>query len=135
MENDTSKQPGRGCIMSADHVYSQNEEFFRDYDEAAGAAHHNEQLIQQQREERKMAYEPRDNSIALFKNDYRKKDDDPVMKGKGLVGGVEYEVAAWKNVSKKGVQYMGLKFQLPRDKGSSYSKPQPEPQPEEDFPF
>ena len=121
--------------MSADHVYSQNEEFFRDYDDAAQAAHHNEQLIQQQREERKMAYEPRDNRISLFKNDYRKKDDDPVMKGKGLVGGVEYEVAARKNVSKKVVQYMGLKFQLPQDKGSSYSKPQPKPEPEEDFPF
>ena len=124
--------------MSADHVYSQNEEFFRDYDEAAQAAHHNEQLIQQQREERKMAYEPQDNRIGLFKNDYRKKDGDPIMTGKGLVGGIEYEIAAWKNVSQKtGVEYLGLKFQLPKDKGSSYSKPQPKPQPEpeEDFPF
>jgi len=135
MENDTSKQPGRGCIMSADHVYSQNEEFFRDYDEAAGAAHHNEQLIQQQREERKMAYEPKDNSIALFKNDYRKKETDPEMTGKGLIGGVEYKVAAWKNVSKSGKTYLGLKFSLPRDMGSSYPRSEPEPQPEEDFPF
>jgi len=135
MENDTSKQPGRGCIMSADHVYSQNEEFFRDYDDAAQAAHHNEQLIQQQREERKMAYEPKDNSIALFKNDYRKKETDPEMTGKGLIGGVEYRVAAWKNVSKSGKPYLGLKFSLPRDMGSSFPKSEPEPQPEEDFPF
>jgi len=135
MENDTSKQPGGGSIMSADHVYSQHEEFFRDYDEAAGAAHHNDQLIQQQREERKMPFEPKDNSVALFKNDYKNKEKEPDMKGKGLVGGTEYEVAAWNNVSKKGVEYLGLQFKLPQDKGSSYSKPQPKPQPEEDFPF
>ena len=121
--------------MSADHVYSQNEEFFRDYDEAAEALHHNDQLIQQQREERKMPFEPRDNSVALFKNDYKKKEKDPDMTGNGLVGGTEYEVAAWNNVSKKGVEYLGLQFKLPQDKGSSYSKPQPKPEPEEDFPF
>jgi len=133
MENDTSKQPGRGCIMSADHVYSQNEEFFRDYDDAAQAAHHNEQLIQQQREERKMAYEPKDNSLALFMNDKKSKDTDPLLTGKGLVNGTEYRVAAWKNISKAGKPYLGLKLELPQDKASSYSKPQPTP--EEDFPF
>ena len=131
MENDTSKQPGRGCIMSADHVYSQNEEWFQDYDEAAQAAHHNEQLTQQQREERKMAFEPKDNSLALFMNDKKSKDTEPMLTGKGLVNGTEYRVAAWKNVSKAGKPYLSIKLSLPQDNGSSYSKPKQE----EDFPF
>ena len=121
--------------MTAEQVYQTNQEWLDDHENAQGWANE-EQLIQQQREGRKMAYEPQDNRIGLFKNDYRKKDGDPIMTGKGLVGGIEYEIAAWKNVSQKtGVEYLGLKFQLPKDKGSSYSKPQPKPEPDEDFPF
>jgi len=136
MENDPSKQPGRGCIMSADQVYSQHEEFFRNYDETAEALHHNEQLIQQQREERKMAWEPMDNYISIFKNKYKTEAKHPYLTGKGLVGGVQYKVAAWKKVSEEtGETFLNLKFELPKDKGSSYSKPQPEPTTDEDFPF
>ena len=108
--------------MSADHVYSQNEEFFRDYDDAAGAAHHNEQLIQQQREERKMAYEPKDDTITLFMNDKKENERHPLMTGKGLVEGKQFRAAAWKNTSKSGKSYMTIKLSLPQDSANGYEK-------------
>lgn len=42
-----------------------------------------------------MAYELKDNSGSLFKNDRRTTDKHPQMKGRCMVGGVEYWVSAW----------------------------------------
>ena len=69
-----------------------------------------------------MAYEQKNDSGSLFKND-KKGDNDkaPLYKGKCVVDGVEKEMAAWMQTSKAGVTYMSLKFSEPYNKegGSS----------------
>ena len=54
------------------------------------------------------AYQQKDNSGALFKNDKREKDTHPHMKGTITVAGVEYWISAWTNTSEKGVRYQAL---------------------------
>ena len=64
-----------------------------------------------------MAYEQKNDSGSLFKND-KKGDNDkaPLYKGKCVVDGVEKEMAAWMQTSKSGVTYMSLKFSEPYNK-------------------
>lgn len=42
-----------------------------------------------------MAYEQKDNSGSLFKNDRKEKDTHPDYKGTVKIGGVEYWQSAW----------------------------------------
>ena len=122
MENNSSKQQSRGAIVTPEQT---NEQWLRDYDDAYEASHHNDLLTQQQLQERKkMAWEPKDNSISIFKNKYKSKDSDPLLTGNGLVGGEEWKVKAWKNEDKNGQPYFSLKFSKPQDSGQGYSKPQ-----------
>ncbi len=58
-----------------------------------------------------MAYEQKDNSGVLFKNDKRETDKHPHMKGSIMVAGVEYWISAWTNTSEKGVRYQALSVQ------------------------
>ena len=132
MENTTGKQQGRGRIMSAP---SDEDGWMREFDDASGASHHNDLLNQQQQEERKkMAWEPKDNSINIFKNKYRSRDSAPLLDGKGLINGEEWKVKAWKNEDKNGQPYFSLKFSKPQDSGQGYSKPQKTAD-DEDFDF
>lgn len=55
-----------------------------------------------------MAYEQRDNSGSLFKNDKKTADNHPDYKGSIMVGGSEYWLSAWLKTSTKGVKYMSL---------------------------
>ena len=57
-----------------------------------------------------MAYEMRDNSGSLFKNDKREKDSHPHAKGTALIDGVEYWVSAWTKEGAKG-RFQSLSFQ------------------------
>ena len=41
-----------------------------------------------------MAYEQKENSGAIFKNEKREKDTHPNMTGTALIGGVEYFIRA-----------------------------------------
>jgi len=63
-----------------------------------------------------MAYEQRDNSGALFRNDKKGNDKAPDYKGNAKVSGVTLELAAWLQTSQKGTKYMSLKFQEPRQR-------------------
>lgn len=56
-----------------------------------------------------MAYEQRDNSGTLFRNDKREKDTHPHAKGSALIDGVEYWVSAWTKEGKDG-RYQSLAF-------------------------
>jgi hypothetical protein len=56
-----------------------------------------------------MAYEQKDNSGTLFKNDRREKDTHPHATGSALIGGVEYWVSAWTKEGKKG-KFQSLAF-------------------------
>ena len=56
-----------------------------------------------------MAYEQRDNSGSIFKNDKREKDSHPHATGSAMIGGVEYYVSAWTKDGKNG-KWQSLAF-------------------------
>ena len=57
-----------------------------------------------------MAFEQRDNSGSLFKNDKREKDTHPNARGRAKIGGVDYFVDAWTKEAKDGTRYQSLSF-------------------------
>lgn len=62
-----------------------------------------------------MAYEQRDNSGTLFKNDRREKESQPHATGTALIDGVEYYVSAWTKEGQKGrFQSLAFKRKEPR---------------------
>jgi hypothetical protein len=61
-----------------------------------------------------MAVNRKDLTGALYKNDKRTTDKQPLYKGSCVIGGVEYWIASWLNDGDRG-KYMSLKFE-PKDK-------------------
>ena len=57
--------------------------------------------------------EQKNNSGAIFKNDYKKTEQQPDYKGKAMVDGHMKEMAMWLNESKSGVKYFSVKFSEP----------------------
>jgi uncharacterized protein (DUF736 family) len=57
-----------------------------------------------------MAYEPKDNTGSLFKNDRKEKDTHPDYKGSALINGVDHWLDAWINEDRNGNKYMSLKL-------------------------
>lgn len=68
-----------------------------------------------------MAYEQRDNSGSLFKNDRKEKDNHPDYKGQAMVGGVEMWMSAWIKESANGTKFMSFSFQ-PKDQQAAPKK-------------
>lgn len=61
-----------------------------------------------------MAYEQRDNSGSLFKNDKKEADNHPDYRGPCMVNGTELEISAWLKTSKDGkTKFMSLSFKPP----------------------
>ena len=56
-----------------------------------------------------MAFEQKENTGAIFKNDKREKDTHPNMTGTALIGGVEYWVSGWSKEGAKG-KWLSLAF-------------------------
>lgn len=56
-----------------------------------------------------MAYEKKDMSGTLFKNDKREKDTHPNATGTAIINGVEYWVSAWTKDGAKG-KFQSLAF-------------------------
>jgi uncharacterized protein (DUF736 family) len=52
----------------------------------------------------------------LFHNDKKGNEKAPSHRGKLNVNGTEYELAAWERVSKKGVSFLSLTIQPPRER-------------------
>jgi len=71
-----------------------------------------------------MAYEMKDNSGSLFKNDKREKDSHPHATGKCLIDGKLYYVSAWTKEGAKG-RFQSLSFK-PAEDGKSPQKIQPQ---------
>lgn len=56
-----------------------------------------------------MAYEQRDNSGTIFKNDKKETEKHPNGTGKAMIGGVMYYVSAWTKDGAKG-KFQSLAF-------------------------
>ena len=55
-----------------------------------------------------MAYEQRDNSGSLFKNNKKTQDNHPDYTGSAMVDGKPKRLAAWLKKSQKGLTYMSV---------------------------
>ena len=74
-----------------------------------------------------MAYEQRDNSGSLFKNDRKEKENHPDYKGTCMVGGVEMWMSAWLKTGANGTKFMSFSFQ-PKDQQQAQARQTPAPQ-------
>ena len=61
-----------------------------------------------------MAFEQRDNSGVLFKNERREKDSQPNATGTAMIDGVKYRVSAWTKEGAKG-KFQSLAFKKIED--------------------
>lgn len=63
-----------------------------------------------------MAYEQRNNSGALFKNDKKQTEKQPDYTGNAVVNGFPMRVSAWLKKSQKGTTFMSLAFSEDQEK-------------------
>lgn len=70
-----------------------------------------------------MAYEQRDNSGALFKNDKKTLDKHPDYQGDCMVNGKKMRMSAWLKESAKG-KFMSLAFSEPYEPSGKSDAPQ-----------
>jgi hypothetical protein len=85
--------------------------------------------------EKKMP-EQKDNELVLFANDRKQKDTDPNAKGKGMVNGQEYWVAAWTNTSRDGsTKYQTIKLTLKDEQDQRRPAAGPTDDSGDDIPF
>ena len=75
-----------------------------------------------------MAYEMKDNTGSLFKNEKREKDTHPNATGSCLIDGVEYWISAWTKEGAKG-KFQSLAFKRKEAKAEKASAP------DDDLPF
>lgn len=66
-----------------------------------------------------MAYEQRDMSGSLFKNDKDGNERRPDYTGKAMVDGEEYRIAAWVKEGRGGKKFLSLSFSEPRENSGS----------------
>lgn len=69
-----------------------------------------------------MAYEQKDNSGSVFKNDRKEKDSHPDRTGTALIDGVEYWISGWIKSGKKG-DFLSLAFKRKDGKSADRSAP------------
>lgn len=85
-----------------------------------------------------MAYEQRDNSGSLFKNDKKESENHPDYNGSAMVNGSEVWMSAWLKTSTSGKKFMSFSFK-PKDqqaaKPVAKSAPKAEPDFDDDMPF
>lgn len=79
--------------------------------------------------------EQKDNTGAIFKNDYKKTDQHPDYKGKAMVDGQMKDVSAWLNESKNGTKYLSIKFSEPYQAEAEAPKQNLQDLPSSDLPF
>lgn len=69
-----------------------------------------------------MAFEHKDNSGTLFKNDKKETESHPNAKGEAKIGGVMYWVAAWTKKDKNGNPWQSLSF-TPKEQRQEAKQP------------
>lgn len=57
-----------------------------------------------------MAYEQRDNSGSLWRNDRKTKDSHPDYTGSAMIGGVDYFMNVWLKQSREGKKFFSFSF-------------------------
>lgn len=57
-----------------------------------------------------MAYEQRDNSGSLFKNDRKEKENQPDYTGESMIAGKMYRVSAWLKTSQSGKKFFSFSY-------------------------
>jgi len=72
-----------------------------------------------------MAYQHKENTGSLFKNEKREKDTHAHARGSALIDGVEYWIDAWTNESNDGSKYQSLKFKRKDAASNTTHRPQP----------
>lgn len=79
-----------------------------------------------------------DNSGGLFKNQHKTTEKQPDYKGDALINGQKKQISAWINTSAKGLKYLSLKFEEPREENEFKNQVKTEPLPpivNNDLPF
>ena len=61
-----------------------------------------------------MAYEQKEGSGSLFRNDRKEADAQPTHTGTALIGGIEYRISAWVKTGKNDSKFFSLAFK-PKD--------------------
>jgi hypothetical protein len=74
-----------------------------------------------------MAYEQKELSGSLFKNDERKTDKHPNLQGSALIDGVEYWVSGWTKEKTDGDKWISLAFKAKEQKPQA-KKPAAKPE-------
>lgn len=87
-----------------------------------------------------MAYEQRDNSGSLFKNDRKEKETHPDYKGDAMVNGQMVWMSAWLKTASNGSKFMSFSFtpkeqQAAKPVAKSAPKAEPDFDMEDDLPF
>ena len=88
-----------------------------------------------------MAYELRDNSGSMFKNDRKEKETHPDYKGTALINGVEMWMSSWLKTGANGTKFMSFSFQPKEQQQARNPMPappalkQPAPDFDDDMPF
>lgn len=62
-----------------------------------------------------MAYEQKENSGSMFRNEKKETKKHPDYTGSAKIGGVEYWMSSWINESANGTKYMAFKFKVKDD--------------------
>lgn len=83
-----------------------------------------------------MAYEMKDNSGSLFKEQEKKNERGPDYTGDCMIEGTVYRMAAWIQEASSGRKYMSMKFS-PKEQAPAKpaAKPQRRVAADEDVPF
>lgn len=82
-----------------------------------------------------MAFEHKENSGSLFRNQRKEREGQPDHTGMANIDGTLYRVAAWINTAKgSGVKYFAMKF-TPADEDTTTARPAREEFPNDEIPF
>ena len=80
--------------------------------------------------------EQKNNTGAIFKNDYKKTEQHPDYKGKAMIDGKAKDVAVWLNESQNGKQYFSIKFSEPyKAEAEAPKQNMPQDLPDSGLPF
>jgi hypothetical protein len=73
-----------------------------------------------------MAFEQRDNSGSLFRNERKETEKQPDYTGSGMYGGEEIRISAWLKTSQSGKKFLSLSIQ-PKQADHQNERPKRQP--------